>query len=71
MVHDIRSHQNTIFSPLPEPLTDDLADSPKKNTRKSMMLPLDFTPGTWDVICQRGKVCNDHSKFSMTTPASN
>jgi hypothetical protein len=48
----------------------DLADSTKMITRKSMMLPSDYSPGTWDVICQRGKGCNDHSKFSMTTLAS-
>jgi hypothetical protein len=29
------------------------------------LLPRDFTPGTSDVICQRGKECFDHSKFYL------
>lgn len=26
------------------------------------LLPEEFTPGKWDVICQRGKECYDHGK---------
>jgi hypothetical protein len=26
------------------------------------LLPADFVPGKWDVICQRGKECFDHGK---------
>jgi hypothetical protein len=67
----VRSHQSTIFSsPPPGSSNTDLADSPKRISRKNMILPPDYSPGTWDVICQRGKDCNDHSKFSMTNFAS-
>jgi hypothetical protein len=27
------------------------------------LLPPDFEPGKWDVICQRGKECFDHGKY--------
>jgi hypothetical protein len=33
------------------------------------ILPLDFLPGNWDVICQRGRMCHDHGK-SMTGSAT-
>ena len=26
------------------------------------ILPRDFFPGNWDVICQRGRMCHDHGK---------
>ena len=26
------------------------------------LLPEEFVPGKWDVICQRGKECYDHGK---------
>ena len=26
------------------------------------LLPPDFVPGKWDVICQRGKECYEHGK---------
>jgi hypothetical protein len=26
------------------------------------LLPSDFIPGKWDVICQRGKECFEHGK---------
>ena len=28
------------------------------------LLPEDFRPGNWDVICQRGRNNSNHSKFS-------
>ena len=31
------------------------------------ILPPDFVPGEWDVICQRGKQNYDHSKYNTTT----
>lgn len=30
------------------------------------LLPGEFVPGKWDVICQRGKECYDHGESSRT-----
>ena len=37
----------------------------KEQDEFSDMLPKNFVPGKWDVICQRGKECFDHSEYLM------
>lgn len=37
-------------------------DVSKAEDETMALLPEDFVPGKWDVICQRGKECYDHGK---------
>lgn len=42
-----------------------------KNEGKDLdLLPPDFEPGEWDVICQRGKECYDHGKIRKPVSVS-
>lgn len=35
------------------------------------LLPEEFSPGKWDVICQRGKECYDHGKLHLAKTCTN
>jgi hypothetical protein len=34
------------------------------------LLPAEFHPGAWDVICQRGKECFEHGRCSHCNPSA-
>jgi hypothetical protein len=47
-------------------ITDVVSSEMTKAEEETMaLLPAEFVPGKWDVICQRGKECYDHGKFSQ------
>lgn len=47
-------------------ITDVVSSEMSKAEEETMaLLPAEFVPGKWDVICQRGKECYDHGKFSQ------
>jgi hypothetical protein len=47
-------------------ITDVVSSEMSKAEEETMaLLPAEFVPGKWDVICQRGKECYDHGKFSL------
>jgi hypothetical protein len=37
----------------------------KPSSDGAKILPRDFCPGNWDVICQRGRMCHEHGKSML------
>lgn len=59
----IIEEHNTAYKPTSMNNQKYLSDSNKRLEVRSLdLLPPDFEPGEWDVICQRGKECFQHGK---------
>jgi hypothetical protein len=58
------SHSATAPPPPPPPESPAFSSPSTPGTPGSVkaleLLPPDYEPGQWDVICQRGKTCDDH-----------
>ena len=61
--HGINTPNRSVSSSYDHLTTTDLALN--KTIRSVALLPPDYEPGNWDVVCQRGKDCHEHGAFSQ------